>query len=610
VIVSAKATRTVRVAGKSSKIMRRLPRVCLSYKCHRLVTATSNFRLMQEERSGIIIVASCGATNHKTPAKSRTETMGDDPLVSYRSSLSIDPDDEDGAFTDDGPPLQTRILSIVKSCPNLTIRPARLSQELGISVNDASAELCGLLAAVGEGSTFHFEDVQGVKAMVFTYPPDFERKALQKQRTEDFKSFLQGALKVAIKVVKILTAFGLILSLLIVSIAAMLALVAALVAVSRGDSRGGRNVVVRQMRNIFLTLRQVLWCYALFGPDHMEGQDSFLRESAYDMSLVFSLCCGNPGSFFFWHRASMLRRRRRQAGRGWGQRLFAVDDSVSGVEGVSLVRRGEWGDEPVTSSSTGDAEHRGLLSVAVEFLFGPTSPTAPTEADKWRLRGAFIEQKSLPNSTSISLEELSPYSDNPPASLNETSKVVSEGLAVVAHFNGVPSDVDKSITGIGKAHFIFPELIAESKIATRYDDPLDTTTDDESLEGLFYIKEASASHGRTTRTGEVPSFLKEDRVVFTKLQSKQFYHCLGLGVLNVLGVLWFAQSLEPGGILEPSLGAAGDALKWGVIPVLKIYAKLFFAIPATRLLWIMGCNMFRKKRNVRRGGLASALKAS
>jgi hypothetical protein len=530
--------------------------------------------------------------------------------MSYRSSLSIDQDDEDGAFTDDGPPLQTRILSIVKSCPNLTIRPARLSQELGISVNDASAELCGLLAAVGEGSTFHFEDVQGVKAMVFTFPPDFEKKALQKQRTEDLKSFLRGALKIAIKAVKILTAFGLILSLLVVSIAALLALVAALVAVSRGDSRGGRNVVVRQMRGIFLTLRQVLWCYALFGADHMEGQDPFLRERAYDMSLVLSLCCGNPGSFFFWHRASMLRRRQRQAGRGWGQRLFAVDDSVSGVEGVSLVRRGEWGDEPVTSSSTGDTEYRGLLSVAVEFLFGPTSPTAPTEADKWRLRGAFIEQKSLPNSTSISLEELSPYSDNPPASLNETSKVVSEGLTVVAHFNGVPSDVGKPINGIGKAHFIFPELIAESKIATRYDDPLDTTTGDESFEGLFYIKEASASHGHTIpRTGEVPSFLKEDRLVFTKLQSKQFYHCLGLGVLNFLGVLWFAQSLEPGGILEPSLGAAGDVLKWGVIPVLKFYANLFFAIPATRLLWILVCNMSRKKRNGIREELASALKA-
>ena len=159
------------------------------------------------------------------------------------------------------------------------------------------------------------------------------------------------------------------------------------------------------------------------------------------------------------------------------------------------------------------------------------------------------------------------------------------------------------------AHFIFPELIAESKIATRYDDPLDTTTGDESLEGLFYIKEASASHGRTTRTGDVPSFLKEDRLVFTKLQSKHFYRCLGLGVLNFLGVLWFAQSLEPGGILEPSLGAAGAALKWGVIPVLRFYAKLFFALPAARLSWIMGCNLFRKKRNVRREELACALKA-
>ena len=106
-----------------------------------------------------------------------------------RSSFSVDnhnDDEEDDDFTS-STPLQTRILQIVRSSPNYTIKPAKLSHELGISITDASAELCGLLAAVGEGSSFHFEDVgddkqseqpqvtstkKSVKTMVFQFPKD------------------------------------------------------------------------------------------------------------------------------------------------------------------------------------------------------------------------------------------------------------------------------------------------------------------------------------------------------------------------------------------------------------------------------------------------------
>ena len=118
-------------------------------------------------------------------------------LSSFQSSFSVENEDEELA---DSTPLQTRILQIVKSSPNYTIRPARLSHELGISIADASAELCGLLAAVGEGSSFHFEDVGDdnhlqqeedkaniVKTMVFQFPKDFEQRAHWKQRREDWK---------------------------------------------------------------------------------------------------------------------------------------------------------------------------------------------------------------------------------------------------------------------------------------------------------------------------------------------------------------------------------------------------------------------------------------
>ena len=98
--------------------------------------------------------------------------------ASVQSSFSIE-NQEDDEFVD-STPLQTKILQVVKSCPDYTIRPAMLSHELGISITDASVELCGLLASVGEGSTFYFEDVgydknqlpqgmqtKSVKTMVF-----------------------------------------------------------------------------------------------------------------------------------------------------------------------------------------------------------------------------------------------------------------------------------------------------------------------------------------------------------------------------------------------------------------------------------------------------------
>ena len=529
--------------------------------------------------------------------------------LSIRSSLSINADEEDREIddNDDGPSLQTRILDLVKSSPNLTIRPARVSYELGMSINDASAELCGLLSAVGEGSSFHFEDIEGVKTMVFSFPPDFEAKALRKQRSEDLKSFFVGSAKMAIKALKVLTAFGLIISLLILTIAAMLAIFALIIAMSRGDSRGYRNNLTRQMGRLFLTARELLWCFALFGPDHAEGQNSFLREIAYDMWLCTSLCCGNPSSFIFWHRAAMWNRRRRV--RGWG-RTLRRNGSMESTERIHLLRRGTWGvdpvDDPVVTNSVED--YKGLLSIAVEFLFGTSLPPRPTEAEKWRLRAAVIEQYSLSNGH-VSLEDLIPYADDPPSSLLQKEKIVSEGLLVVVHFDGVPAEAMK-LENPSKAKFVFPELIAESHVSTRYNDLIDHSVDEMFWEGLLYAKEAQSARVGTATQGEIPSYMRESRQVFTNLQSKQFFHCLLLAVLNLVGVIWFAQSLKPGGILEPYLGAMADALQWGLIPVLKFYSQLFFAIPATRLLWILGVNAIRKRRNETRKALATALKGN
>jgi hypothetical protein len=304
-----------------------------------------------------------------------------------RSSLAIDmvenhgaldaPDDDSTTFT-----LQNKILDIVKKSPNRTIRPSTLSQSLGISLNDANAELCGLLQAVGEGSSFRFETVGNSKVMVFEFPPDFERRALRQQRKNDWMLTLRSCGGIFIKAVKGLTAFGLILSIMIVSIAGMMALVTAVVALSRdgggGNSRAMRTHLTRQMHNLIITIRQLLWCYAVFGPmGESNDQDPFFREAAYDTWLVLSLCCGSPGSLFYWWRARHLRHRQHRYARGWRSAYGRVnEDSSSELEGVNLIQRNRWTGEEhqvAVPSLASLEEHRGLLSSLVEFLFGLTT---------------------------------------------------------------------------------------------------------------------------------------------------------------------------------------------------------------------------------------------
>ncbi|KAG7364784.1 hypothetical protein IV203_037986 [Nitzschia inconspicua] len=546
--------------------------------------------------------------------------------IPHRSPLAIDTaENETNNDESDTTPLRTKVLSLVKEAPNYTVRPSTLSKSLGISLNDANAELCGLLQAVGEGSSFHFETIDNVKVMVFKFPPDFERRALREQRIDDWRSTLKALSIVTIKALKVLTAFGLILSTIIVSIAGMLALIAAFVALSRdagGHSRGTRTQLTRQMHNLFLTVRQLLWCYAMFGPMGEGNEDPFFREAAYDTWLVLSLCCGNPGNIFFWWRASHLRQRRQRYSRGWGSGHSRDNLYDSGeLEGVSLIRRnrstGEEERLPVPSSTE---DHRGLLSSLVEFLFGPTMSLEPSEADRWRLRGAVILEKATNetrNTTSVSLQELMPYSDSPPSSLNDDFTVIREGLSVVAHFNGVPASTDspQKQAATSQARFDFPELLAEGSGNVRYDDPR-TWEQGQSMpekrnrwDNFFYSNEATSTNTVSRPATTIPIFLFERPVPFSLLTRNQFLHCLLIAILNFIGVIWFAQSVQLGGILHDYLNVSvGNALRSGIIPVLWFYARLFLLIPLLRLFYLLIRNEQCYNRNKRRSDLAGALK--
>ena len=570
-------------------------------------------------------------------------------------------DDDDSMVG--GTPFDERILEIVGTNP-CKVYPARLVSELGLSSEDANAELCGLLAAVGPGATFTFEKLgqsnsdaghsgsatatatATATTMVFSFPPDFATKARRARRRRDFQDSFRAFLTGAVKFLKVLTAFGLILSLLIVSVAALLGLVAAIVALSRGggDHRQ-RNALLSRAHTVFYTMRQLLWCYAMFG-DNFEGQDPFLSEIAYDLALVCSVFSGNPGSLWWWMNANRLSRRRNRMQRGWGSGFISQgrqgDGSpnnsnsnssndrfrMGGSQAQPLVRqRGVWGrdednDNAINRtdgmSDEGADAYRGLLSVAVEFLFGPNpADPGPSESEKSRLRSTIIVDKCSKRtggtSGSVSLRGIAPFVDKPGDGKPDSSDLLAECLAIVVNFQGIPEQLSTESGASGSdetttkldSRFVFPELLAESQYTTTYTPQPDY--DNGSFDELLFQPSVRVVPHSQSRPA-LPTFLKERRFRLTNLEATQFSQCAILGTLNLVGVIWLGFSLSDGGVLAIFIGHPKViAVLAGLAMILRLYAILFFALPLVRLAIVMLKNHYRLNRNEIRAGLARQL---
>ena len=253
-----------------------------------------------------------------------------------------------------------------------------------------------------------------------------------------------------VKGIKIFTALGLIISLAVVIIAGICLLAAAAIDLARGGHGGGghrNHPLMYRLSYLFFQLRQILWLYAVCGGGLGGGQDPFLRDVAGVLAFMMSICCGNPMSIFFWMRADGMGRRWRRGGavsRRWGGNSSwnSLGNSNGGdihMDGIAMVRRGTWGDDNdnqhtrhyVSSQSlqTSDQQQqRGLLSIAVEVLFGSSDPDvgksshgnnlpSPKELEKWKFRASVIMAlSSASEGRGVSLRELLSYVDNPPES--------------------------------------------------------------------------------------------------------------------------------------------------------------------------------------------------
>jgi hypothetical protein len=252
-----------------------------------------------------------------------------------------------------------------------------------------------------------------------------------------------------------------------------------------------------------------------------------------------------------------------------------------------------------------------LLSVAVEFLFGPNPFHPSSETEKRKLRAAAIVQKSTESeSGGVRLVQLAPYADFPPASTQDTARILEQGLLEVAYFNGTPKGTvgGENESPPSSATFIFPELMAESTTVLRYEPRRDDVSDGSFLSSLYTSRDRLARQTNPRHSNSLPSFWKEPYYYFTQLSSAQFFYCLGLGLLNAIGVYWLGQSLLPSGALGPLVrGTLRSILVGGIVPVLRFYALLFFALPFGRLLLVVWCNRVRRRRNAQRQGLAKEL---
>mmetsp|Transcript_51024 Transcript_51024/g.75735 ORF Transcript_51024/g.75735 Transcript_51024/m.75735 type:complete len:479 (+) Transcript_51024:1-1437(+) len=437
-------------------------------------------------------------------------------------------------------------------------------------------------------------------------------------------------LNLAFKLIRALISFGLILSLIILVVAVIVVIIAATIAIARGDGRrrGGHDHLaglgVRRLYSLYRVIRDFLWIYVFFFADSNNDGTEGIRNGL----LMSSLCCGDMTSPWFWYRASMLNRRARM-GRGWAGAGGGMDNNrLNTPHGI----RGTWSGNNIpptqlsqplrllsrTSSLNGEGEKfRGLLSIFMEFLFGPDDQfqSNPSEQSIWKLRSKVI----IDAGGIVTLEELLPYVDRPPKSIQDTSQC----MWIVSHFNGLPyqehNDGDMADGGSScvRNKFRFPELMLESSsVDYNYNAKEWYHTDassNSSWSSLFYSSNHTIQHtsGTTSSSSSsqpiTPRYLIEQTRVLTKLTKEHFTYCIALGVVNFFGIAWLRNTIDDALLRtissDSSAGMVVSLVK-SAIWMLYLYSWLFFALFLARMLVILPYNKIVSMRNGRRLALA------
>nr|XP_027066949.1 uncharacterized protein At5g03900, chloroplastic-like [Coffea arabica] len=218
-----------------------------------------------------------------------------------------------------------------------------------------------------------------------------------------------------------------------------------------------------------------------------------------------------------------------------------------------------------------DSGDMNFIESVFSFVFGDGDPNQGIEEERWKLIGEYIAS----NGGVVTAEEVAPYLD-----IETTDKVDEDSyiLPVLLRFDGQP-EVDEE----GNILYRFP---------------------------LLQRTAAPQRSGRKEYIGRKWSdwvggekFFKENKWRFSKTSSSERAMVIGLGGLNLFGVIFLGTMLKSMTV-SPSgfISFVSD-----IFPLLQIYAGSFFAIPLVRWFFVQRTNAKIEKRNKAREQRARAL---
>ncbi|OMO68365.1 hypothetical protein COLO4_29732 [Corchorus olitorius] len=222
---------------------------------------------------------------------------------------------------------------------------------------------------------------------------------------------------------------------------------------------------------------------------------------------------------------------------------------------------------------TDDDERMNFIESVFSFVFGDGDPNQGIEEERWKLIGQYIAS----HGGVVTAEELAPYLDLPTTNgaLSDESFI----LPVLLRFDGQP-EIDEE----GNILYRFPSLqrTASSQRSGRKE----------------YV-------GRrwSDWVGGVEKFFKEKKWQFSKTSASERAMVIGLGGINLFGVIILGAMLKDAAITPSSF----IKFVMDIFPLLQIYAGSFFVIPLVRWFIISKRNSDIEKRNQVRERFARAL---
>ncbi|KAM7526053.1 hypothetical protein LguiA_015955 [Lonicera macranthoides] len=219
-----------------------------------------------------------------------------------------------------------------------------------------------------------------------------------------------------------------------------------------------------------------------------------------------------------------------------------------------------------------DDDGMNFIESVFSFVFGDGDPNQGIEEERWKLIGQYI----VSHGGVVTAEELAPYLDVENAErMNDDSYI----LPVLLRFDGQP-EVDEE----GNILYRFPSL--------------QRTASQQRSGRKEYVGRKWADW-----VGGVEKFFEEKKLQFSKTSSSERAMAIGLGGLNLFGVIILGTMLN-NMTVRPS---EFITFVKGIFPLLQIYAGSFFAIPLVRLYFVRKTNAEREKRNKAREQWAQAL---